>query len=182
MSPQLLHQLGVALLHLLGQLLSRLNNRELKRSDLKLMLRRFPLPLPLPFPFSSSLPLPPQIPNLQYAIPPFPLPSDLLTFVISNSFNLSFQKGVSKSVKVFVGMTKGEVGLMDMISLKNDKKVAYSVEQIFLHPKLQTSEVGLSVLHSHWSRYYEARLSLVESFRVLLGPEILCHKEPSQHI
>ena len=146
------------------------------------MLRRFPLPLILPFPFSSSLPLPPQIPNLQYAIPPFPLPSDLLTFVISTSFNLSFQKGVSKSVKVFVGMTKGEVGLMDMISLKNDKKVAYSVEQIFLHPKLQTSEVGLSVLHSHWSRYYEARLSLVESFRVLLGPEILCHKEPSQHM
>ena len=33
---------------------------------------------------------------------------------------------------------------------------------------------GLSVLHSHWSRNVEARLSLVESFIVMLR-----HKEPA---
>ena len=43
---------------------------------------------------------------------------------------------------VFVGMTKGEMGVKEMISQhSNDKKVAYGVEQIFLHPKLQTSQV-----------------------------------------
>ena len=36
-----------------------------------------------------------------------------------------------------------------------------------------------SVLHSHWSRSDDARISLVESFIVLLGPAILCHKEPA---
>ena len=35
-----------------------------------------------------------------------------------------------------------------------------------------------SVLLSHWSSSNEARLSLVESFRVLLAPAELCHKEP----
>ena len=34
-----------------------------------------------------------------------------------------------------------------------------------------------SVVHSHWSSSNEARLSLVDSFRVLLAPAILCHKE-----
>ena len=34
-----------------------------------------------------------------------------------------------------------------------------------------------SVLHSHWSRSNEPRLSLVESFRVLLAPAKLCHKD-----
>ena len=37
-----------------------------------------------------------------------------------------------------------------------------------------------SVLHSHWSTSNEARLSLVESFRVLLTPAIVCHKEPAR--
>ena len=35
-----------------------------------------------------------------------------------------------------------------------------------------------SVLHSHWSSSNEARLSLVQSFRVLLAPKVLCIKEP----
>ena len=39
---------------------------------------------------------------------------------------------------------------------------------------------GHSVLHYHWSSYNEARLSLVESFRVLLV--VLCHKEPACRI
>ena len=38
----------------------------------------------------------------------------------------------------------------------------------------------VSVLHYHWSRSNEARLSLVESFRVLLAPAVLCHKEPTR--
>ena len=37
----------------------------------------------------------------------------------------------------------------------------------------------VSVLHSHWSSSNEARLSLVEIFRVLLAPAVLCHREPS---
>ena len=41
---------------------------------------------------------------------------------------------------------------------------------------------GDSVVHSHWSRNVEARLSLVERFRVLLAPVILCHKEPARRI
>ena len=36
------------------------------------------------------------------------------------------------------------------------------------------------VLHSHWSRSNQARLSLVESFRVFLAPAILCHKVPAR--
>ena len=44
---------------------------------------------------------------------------------------------------VFVGMTKGNVGFQEMSSkYSNDKKVTYDVEQIFLHPKLQTAKVG----------------------------------------
>ena len=35
-----------------------------------------------------------------------------------------------------------------------------------------------AVLHCHWSRSNEARLSLVERFIVLFAPAILCHKEP----
>ena len=41
---------------------------------------------------------------------------------------------------------------------------------------------GFSVVHSHWSRFNEAQLSLVESFRVLLAPAVLCHKEPARRI
>ena len=37
---------------------------------------------------------------------------------------------------------------------------------------------GGSVLHSHWSS--DAQPSLVESFRVMLLPVIICHKEPAQ--
>ena len=44
---------------------------------------------------------------------------------------------------------------------------------------VESSEV--SVLHSHWSRSNEARLSLVESCRVMLAPAILCHKERVLH-
>ena len=40
-------------------------------------------------------------------------------------------------------------------------------------------QVCCSLVHSHWSRNVEARLSLVESFIVLLAPAILCHKEPA---
>ena len=40
----------------------------------------------------------------------------------------------------------------------------------------------VSVLHFHWSRNVFARLSLVESFRVLLAPAFLCHKEPARRI
>ena len=35
-----------------------------------------------------------------------------------------------------------------------------------------------SLLHSHWSRSNQARLSLVQSFSMLTA--ILCHKEPAQ--
>ena len=41
-------------------------------------------------------------------------------------------------------------------------------------------ELQASVLHSHWSRFNEARLSLVESFIVLLAPAVVCHKEPAR--
>ena len=59
------------------------------------------------------------------------------------------QKGVSKSVKVFVGMTKVNVGFQEMSSkYSNDKKVTYGVEQIFLHPKLQTAKVGKGTIQS----------------------------------
>ena len=55
------------------------------------------------------------------------------------------QDGVSKYVKVFVGMTKPEFmkfGVWEIRSkYSDDKKVAFDVEQIFLHPKLQTSQV-----------------------------------------
>ena len=37
-----------------------------------------------------------------------------------------------------------------------------------------------SVVHSQWSRLNEARLSLVESFIVLLCECLLCHKEPAR--
>ena len=37
-----------------------------------------------------------------------------------------------------------------------------------------------TLLASHWLRNVEARLSLVESFRVLLAPAVLCHKEPAR--
>ena len=36
---------------------------------------------------------------------------------------------------------------------------------------------GASVLHSHWSSFNEARLSLVEKIIVLLAPAVLSHKE-----
>ena len=39
-----------------------------------------------------------------------------------------------------------------------------------------------SLLHSHWSRNVKARLSLVESFIVLMMPALLCHKEPARRI
>ena len=39
-----------------------------------------------------------------------------------------------------------------------------------------------SVVRSHWSRSNEARLSLVESFIVLLRQCLLCHKEPAPRI
>ena len=39
-----------------------------------------------------------------------------------------------------------------------------------------------SVLHYHWSRSNMGWLSLVETFIVLLVPEILCHKEPARRI
>ena len=35
---------------------------------------------------------------------------------------------------------------------------------------------------SHWSSSYITALSLVESFRVLLAPALLCHKEPARRI
>ena len=38
------------------------------------------------------------------------------------------------------------------------------------------------VVRSHWSRLIEARLSLVESFIVLLRQCLLCHKEPARRI
>ena len=41
---------------------------------------------------------------------------------------------------------------------------------------------GDSVVHSHWSRSSEARLSLVESFIVLLHQCLLCHKEPDPRV
>ena len=47
-------------------------------------------------------------------------------------------------------------------------------------PPGQTVRNG--VLHYHWSRYNETRLSLVQSFRVLLAPTILCNKEPARCI
>ena len=37
-------------------------------------------------------------------------------------------------------------------------------------------------LCSHWSSSNEALLSLVERFRVLLAPAILCQKEPAHRI
>ena len=37
-----------------------------------------------------------------------------------------------------------------------------------------------SVVHSHWSRLNETRLSLVQSFIVLLRQCLLCHKEPAR--
>ena len=40
----------------------------------------------------------------------------------------------------------------------------------------------ISVVHSHWSRSNEARLSLVKSFIVLLRQCLLCHKEPACYI
>ena len=46
---------------------------------------------------------------------------------------------------------------------------------------MSTNNVS-SVLHSHWSRLNEARLSLVESFIVLLRQCLLCHKEPARRI
>ena len=41
---------------------------------------------------------------------------------------------------------------------------------------------GGSILHSYWSRSKEARLSLVESFRVLLAPAVLSHKEQARQV
>ena len=38
------------------------------------------------------------------------------------------------------------------------------------------------MVHSHWSRSNEARLSLVESFILLLRQCLLCHKEPARRI
>ena len=38
------------------------------------------------------------------------------------------------------------------------------------------------VVHSHWSRLNEARLSLVQSLIVLLRQCLLCHKEPARRI
>ena len=40
--------------------------------------------------------------------------------------------------------------------------------------------IRIRVVHSHWSRNVQAWLSLVESFRVLLAPAVLCHKEPAR--
>ena len=39
-----------------------------------------------------------------------------------------------------------------------------------------------SVVHSHWSRFNEARLSLVENFIVSLRQYLFCHKEPARRI
>ena len=44
------------------------------------------------------------------------------------------------------------------------------------------SSLLTSELHSHWSGFNEARLSLVESFIVLLRQCLLCHKEPARRI
>ena len=41
------------------------------------------------------------------------------------------------------------------------------------------AQLQVSVLHYHWSTSNEARLSLVESFRVMPVPAFLCHKEPA---
>ena len=40
--------------------------------------------------------------------------------------------------------------------------------------------LDIRLVHSHWSRNVEARLSLVESFKVLLALAVLCHKEPAR--
>ena len=42
------------------------------------------------------------------------------------------------------------------------------------------SLLQVSVLHYHWSRSNKARLSLVESLRVMLPPANLFHKEPAR--
>ena len=57
----------------------------------------------------------------------------------------------------------------------NNSDTKYSSE-VQARPELSLS---YRVLHSHWSRNVEAWLSLVESFRVLLAPALLCHKEPA---
>ena len=49
----------------------------------------FPLSFPFLSPFLSPFLLPPQIPNPQYALPPFLLRLDLVIIVISTSFILS---------------------------------------------------------------------------------------------
>ena len=46
------------------------------------------------------------------------------------------------------------------------------------HQELSTNMSSL--LHSHWSSSNETRLSLVESFRVLLAAAVFCHKEPAR--
>ena len=43
----------------------------------------------------------------------------------------------------------------------------------------QTPSPATSLVHSHWSRNVEARLSLVESNA---APALLCHKEPARRI
>ena len=78
----------------------------------------------------------------------------LIIFRFGRPFTLTFffgnlkysryplQDGVSKSVRVFVGMTKEKIGIQEIRSKYfDDKKVAFVVEQIFLHPKFQTSQV-----------------------------------------
>ena len=46
--------------------------------------------------------------------------------------------------------------------------------------KVSGNKLSISVVHSHWSRFNEARLSLVKSFIVLLRQSLLCHKEPAK--
>ena len=53
-------------------------------------------------------------------------------------------------------------------------------QSISLSLSLSVAWLTFSVVHSYWSRNVEARLSLVESFRVLLAPAVLCHREPAR--
>ena len=56
--------------------------------------------------------------------------------------------------------------------------VEFSTSAVAVMEDVGTLQV--SVLHSHWSRSIEARLSLVESFPSVASPAILCHKEPAR--
>ena len=49
-------------------------------------------------------------------------------------------------------------------------------------PSPSCNERYCSLLHSHWSRLIKPRLSLVESFIVMLRQCLLCHKEPVRRI